>query len=397
MFKSEDLYRKPNQLAQYYQRFRVGERLLFTGHSHQAWPDCGFDGQKQAWLDAAQYVDDKWERAFAKAERVREGYARLLDDDNGYYALASNTHDLVVRFLSALPLRRRPRIVTTDGEYHSIRRQLGRLNEEGIDLVKVAAHPAATASQRLIDAVNDQTAAVLVSSVYYQTAHIVPELKEVLNACMRVGAELLVDVYHALNAVPYSLRENGLDHAFVIGGGYKYCQLGEGNCFLRFPKECTMRPIITGWFSEFSALAEAKTGNDTVYGKGADRFAGSTYDPTSHYRAAEVFDFFDKNQLTPEFLRQISQHQVGLLISLFDEAGFDPKTIKRDRSVGLEQIGGFLALRTSHAEKFFTRLHQIGVLTDYRAELLRLGPAPYLCDEQLSQCMGYLSEVVHSL
>ena len=397
MFKPEDLYRKPNQLAQYYQRFRVSERLLLTGHSHQAWPDCGFDGQTQAWLDAAEYVDDKWEAAFVKAERVRDGYARLLDDHNGYYALSSNTHDLVVRFLSALPLRRRRRIVTTDGEYHSIRRQLDRLAEEGVDVVKVAAHPAATASQRLVDAVNDETVAVLVSSVYYQTAHIVPELKEVLHACVRVGAELLVDVYHALNVIPYSLRENGLERAFVVGGGYKYCQLGEGNCFLRFPEECTMRPIITGWYSEFSALAEAKTGNNTVYGKGADRFAGSTYDPTSNYRAAEVFDFFERNHLTAEFLRQVSQHQVGFLIGLFDEAGVDPKTITRDRTVDLGQIGGFLALKTPYARKLFAQLHQLGVLTDYRAELLRLGPAPYLCDEQLAQCVEYLGEAVRSL
>ena len=30
-------------------------------------------------------------------------------------------------------------------------------------------------------------------------------------------------------------------HAFVVGGGYKYCQLGEGNAFLRFPPGCELR------------------------------------------------------------------------------------------------------------------------------------------------------------
>ena len=34
--------------------------VLLTGHSHQAWPDVAFDAQKQAWLDAAEQVDDKW-------------------------------------------------------------------------------------------------------------------------------------------------------------------------------------------------------------------------------------------------------------------------------------------------------------------------------------------------
>ena len=70
------LYASPNALAADYSRFRVSERLLLSGHSHQAWPDRGFDGQQQAWLDAADLVDDKWDRAFAKADAVRHGYAR---------------------------------------------------------------------------------------------------------------------------------------------------------------------------------------------------------------------------------------------------------------------------------------------------------------------------------
>src|SRR5687768_6841262 len=109
-------------LAADYSRFRVAERLLLTGHSHPAWPDCGFVAQQQAWLDAAELVDDKWPRAFAKADDVRRGYARLLGEPDADVALDQNTLDLVVRFLSALPWRTRPRIVSTDGEFHTIRR-----------------------------------------------------------------------------------------------------------------------------------------------------------------------------------------------------------------------------------------------------------------------------------
>ena len=56
--RAEELRASPNPLAADYSRFRVGERLLLTGHSHQAWPDCGFEAQQQAWLDAAERVDD---------------------------------------------------------------------------------------------------------------------------------------------------------------------------------------------------------------------------------------------------------------------------------------------------------------------------------------------------
>src|SRR6185295_16483886 len=110
------------------------------------------------------------------------------------------------------------------------------------------------------------------------------------DACEAHGAPLLVDAYHHLNVVPFDVRGMGLDRAFVTGGGYKYCQLGEGNCFLRIPPDCTLRPVVTGWFAEFDALAGAEHGGRVPYGKGAARFAGATYDPTSHYRAARVFD-----------------------------------------------------------------------------------------------------------
>src|SRR4051812_8320830 len=93
--KATELYASPNALAPHYARFAVDKRLLLTGHSHQAWPDCGLAGQIEAWSDAAELADEKWERAFAKAAQVQAGFARLLGDADGLYTLAPSTHDLL--------------------------------------------------------------------------------------------------------------------------------------------------------------------------------------------------------------------------------------------------------------------------------------------------------------
>lgn len=397
MITAEDLYRSPNALAVYYSKFRVGERLLLTGHSHQAWPDCGFKGQQQAWLDAAEHLDNKWELAFNKAGQVRRGFAQLLHDHDGDIALGSSTHDMVIRFLSALPLAKRPRIVTTDGEFHSLRRQLDRMAEEGLELVKVPSSPADQVAERLLEEVNDRTAAVIVSAVFYQTGQRVANLGNVLKACSLVGTKLLVDAYHALNVVPFSLRQEQLNDAFVTGGGYKYCQLGEGNAFLRFPGGCRMRPLLTGWFSEFESIGAAKGDNAVVYGTGYARFAGSTYDPTSHYRAVEVFDFFKEQRLSPEFLRQVSQHQLALLASGFDQLDADPGLITRNQSIPLDAIGGFLVLRSPRAAEICRSLNERDVYTDYRDDALRLGPAPYLSDDQLKMSIEILGNILHEI
>jgi kynureninase len=89
----------------------------------------------------------------------------------------------------------------------------------------------------------------------------------------------------------------------------------------------------------------------------------------------------------------VSQHQVGRLAERFDALGADPEVITRDRTVALERIGGFLALRSSQAGAIQAGLHARGVMTDYRADVIRLGPAPYLSDAQLDAAIEALGEV----
>ncbi len=371
----------------------MGERLLLTGHSHQAWPDVGFEAQQRAWLDAAEYVDDKWERAAAQADAVRAGFARLIGDRAGNIALGQNTHELVTRWLSALPLRERPRIVTTDGEFHSIRRQVDRLAEEGVAVVNVSATPADSLVERMIATLDSRTACVMVSSVQFETAEIVPDLGLLAAACRRHGIALLIDAYHQVNVVPLDLNRAGLADAFVTGGGYKYCQLGEGNCFLRVPQGTRMRPVLTGWFAAFDTLEEGQ--GPVAYGEGAAAFGGATYDVTSHYRAAAVFAFHEQQGLTPERLRSISQHQVGLLRTAFERLDISP-AVARIEPMPDERRGGFLAIRTAGAKTVVRRLRERGVYVDSRRDILRVGPAPYLRDDQLRDAIAAIGEALSS-
>jgi kynureninase len=281
--------------------------------------------------------------------------------------------------------------VTTNGEFHTIRRQLARLAEEGLEVVRVETGPAGTLAERLAAAVDDRTAAVLVSAVLYETARIVPGLGALAEACAARGAELLVDVYHALGPVRLSLAEAGLGGAWVVGGGYKYLQLGEGNCFLRLPSQAdTLRPAITGWFAEFAALAAEPDPERVAYGTGPGRYAGATYDPTSHYRAARVLRFFAERGLTAELLERSYRHQVALLAAEFDALELPPDLVTRDRETPLGEFAGFLALESPEAEALQRALSERGVMADSRGRRLRLGPAPYLSDEQLRAGMAEL-------
>jgi selenocysteine lyase/cysteine desulfurase len=385
----------PNALAPHYSRFGVADRLLLTAHSHQAWPDVAEEGLQEAFADAARDVDEKWDRALAKADELRAGFRALLADPHGEYALGANTHELVVRFLSAIELPKRPRLVTTDGEFHTLRRQLSRLEEEGVEVVRVPVEPVPTLAERIAAEVDDTTAAVFVSAVLFETGRLVPGLAHLADACRGRSVELVVDAYHALGVVPFSLHDLGLTNAWVLGGGYKYLQLGEGNCFLRLPAHAQeLRPVVTGWYAEFGTLAEARRPGEVVYATGGNRFAGATYDPSSHYRGVRVMRFFAEHELTPEFLRQVSRHQVGLLAECFDGLGLPSDVVTRDRDTPLGRLGGFLSLRSPESGRLRAALAEQGVRTDSRGEHLRFGPAPYLSDSQLETAMGTLGKVV---
>ena len=383
-------------LAQHYRRFRVSERLLLTGHSHQAWPDVAAEGHVEAFDDAAMHVDAKWERAAVKAETVRSGYHRLLgDDERGTITLGTNTHELLVRLVSALDLEARPRIVTTEGEFHSARRQLDRWAENGIEVVRVPVDSIDHLGTRVAAAVDDRTALVLVSKVLFGSARIVDDLASVAAAARLHGAALCVDAYHAVNVLDWRIGDDDLGDAFVLGGGYKYLQCGEGNAFLRWPNDRSWRPVDTGWYAEFGALEQPEPGR-VVYGTGPERFAGATYDPTSHYRAARVMEFFAEQDLTPRRLRAISQAQVGRLLTQLADADLDPTLIALP-SGPLGQLGGFVALTSPVAENLRAFLLSAGVLCDHRGTTLRLGPAPYLTDAQLDDAAAAVIEAARSV
>jgi kynureninase len=133
------------------------------------------------------------------------------------------------------------------------------------------------------------------------------------------------------------------------------------------------------------------------YASGGTRFAGSTYDPTSHYRAARVFAFFEEQGLTPEFLQEVYRHQRSVLVRAFDALAAPDELITRDRATPADGFGGFVALTSPHAGRLKTALLERGVLTDSRGTYLRLGPAPYLTDDQLESAVGILGDLLPHL
>lgn len=395
--RMSEINKLAERLIPHYSRFRVSERLLFTGHSHQAWPDVAREGQTEYFDVCADQVDKKWEKSFEKTEILRDYLRDYYDDPDGFYCREESTHFLLVSLMSSFDLKNKPKIISTDAEFHSMHRQLKRLEEEGLEVERVAIAPDVSFAERIIGEIDDRTSAIMLSRVYFQTSLINTHLTEIAAAARKHGISLVIDDYHGTNVVPLSIREAGLEDCFILIGGYKYLQWGEANCFLRFPKDCELRPAVTGWFASFSTLDHPRTGGPVEYDHADQRFASATYDPSSQFRAAKVVEFFREQGLTPDVLRRQYSAQVEMLRSLFLQQDFDPEKIRLTHSEPFSKNGGFLSLTSPKARELRADLLARNVFTDARNEILRLGPAPYTTEQQIEAMIGELRQSVEKI
>ncbi len=276
-------------------------------------------------------------------------------------------------------------------------RQLNRLEEEGIEIVRVSAFPLDGFSERIEKVMSDKTAAIMLSHIYFGWSLVNSELKETAAAARKHGIPLLIDDYHGTNVVPMSILDEGLDDCYLLIGGYKYLQWGEGNCFLRYPTDCKLRPVITGWFAAFDKLSLPQKTNITEYDEGNNRFVGATYDSVSQFRAARVAEFFNEMKLTPKVLKENYQIHVTRLKEEFLKLDLNPETIKLKHDYPVERNAGFLAFESKIAGSIHKKLKKYGVMTDFRDQTLRFGPAPFTTSQQIAEAMHILRKSVYEL
>lgn len=382
-------------LRRAYGRFLRDDRILLSGHSHQAWPDVAREAQLQAFDDAAALVDDKWGRVFElQADVGRRINQRMQLGADDPIAFGESSHQVVYRLLSCFPLAQRPRVVTSTGEFHSLYRQLARLSEDGLDVVWVDKGPRESLVDRMIEAVTPGTAMVALSAVLFEDGWVVEGLDRLITHAKRVGAVPLVDAYHAFNCVPLDFGPDA-DAVFVTAGGYKYAGVGNGLCWLRTPPDCTLRPSYTGWFADFESLAQPRrVGEPVAYGPGGQRFAGATFDASALYRAKAVLDHWDHFELDVPALAAEYRRQTRRIIELLDAAGLGERVLSsRDDA----RRGGFVTVRFSQAQAIVAALRERGVFVDARGERLRLGPAPYVTDDEIERGVAALEAVVGEL
>ncbi|RJF93996.1 aminotransferase class V-fold PLP-dependent enzyme [Sphingomonas cavernae] len=350
-------------------------RLHLAAHSHHLWPDASFEGQRRCWEDGAFLADRKWDRVMGEVWPAAQAQvaAELNLPDPSTIVFASNTHELMLRLLSART-EKPVRVLSSDGEFHSFRRQAARWVESGrITLETVPVAPFESFADRFLDAARERRHdLIFVSQVFFNSGHVFDRFAELAALADPEGCWVAIDGYHGFMAVETDLSAVA-DRLIFVAGGYKYAMAGEGVGFMHCPPGFGARPEISGWYAEFDDLSLPP--GTIGYAPDARRFLGATFDPSGLYRFVAVREMLAREGLTTA---AIATHVAALQQRLAER-------LDRTRFAGAELInppdGGaharFLALRSQEAQSWYRQLAEAGVTVDVRGDVLRIGLGLY--------------------
>ena len=371
-------------------------RLHFAAHSHHLWPDASFEGQLQCWEDAAALADDKWDKVMGEVWPEAQAHvAGELGSGNPSAVLfASNTHDFLIRLMAACPRQQggNLRVLTSDGEFHSARRQFARWAEGGeISLAKVAAEPFDDFSERfLAEARRGGHDMIMVSQVLFNSGHLFDLVRELADLSRPEGPWVVIDGYHAFMAIEAPIDPAIASSIFYLGGGYKYAMAGEGMGFMHCPPGFGERPPVTGWYAEFGELT-APPGSQVGYTRDAMRFMGATFDPSALYRFNAIRRMLSENGIATG---RVAARVAGLQAELLDAVR---ETVLGEAEL-LNPLDGrpharFFALRDSRAQRWCAELMARGCVTDVRGEVLRIGFGLYHDEEDVEALAALAGEL----
>lgn len=357
-------------------------RLHMAAHSHHLWPDASFAGQVECWDDAARLADRKWDRIMGELwpEAQAEVAAELGTGRADAVVFAGNTHDFLVRLWAAAPRRAGEplRILTTDGEFHSARRQFARWAENGdIRLEALPADPVDTLAERLAARAGEADL-ILVSQLLFGTGRAVTGLGALAAVARPEGPWVAIDGYHSFMAAPEPL--GALEsRCFYLAGVYKYAMSGEGLGLMHCPPGFGPRPPITGWYAEFADLTAPP--GQVGYATDAMRFMGATFDPSALYRFLHVRRMLAEHGLTTA---RISARVDELRMILVDQLGGTPLA-EAELLNPLPGPARFLAFRHPRAAAWQQALLARDCITDVRGDVLRVGLGLYHDEEEVER------------
>jgi selenocysteine lyase/cysteine desulfurase len=342
----------------------------------------------EKYLDGWDANGAEWVHWVERAEAARAAFARLLGARPGEVAVTTSVSQGVSGIVSALDLRRRPRIVISEHEFPTVGQIAHAQELRGAEVVHV--RPDADGSippERFAAVIDERTALVCCTTLSYRTGHR-HDVAEIARIAHEAGALCLADSYQAIGAIDFDARALGVD--FATGGTVKYLLASAGLGFLYVRGELLpeLLPTQTGWFadedifqmdiSDYSPAADAR------------RFDAGTPPVPNIYGGLAGVSIVEEAGT-----RAIEEHVAGLaerLIAGLDELGAVVVTPREP-----ERRGPLVCVKSTDVRTLVDTLAATRIVCSERDSNLRIALHLYNVDEDVDTVLTALARHRHLL
>jgi kynureninase len=339
------------------------QRAYDTLHDYaETWATRGVRAWQETWWNLPRVVGNQ--------------IAALIHAPNDSVIMQPSVTLAHAQVLSCFDFTRRLKIVTDDMHFPSMLYLIDQQRAHSAQVVTVQSDDGVTINQqKLLAAIDEQTALVLISHVLFKSAFI-QDVAAVTQRAHAVGAQVMIDGYQSVGTIPVNVP--ALDVDFYAGGCLKWLCGGPGNAFLYVRPSLipALEPKLIGWFAHAHPFDFVQP--PIEYLPDIGRFAIGTPAIAALYAAQPGLEII--SEIGIDKIRRKSVRQTARLIELADELGF-PITTPRETNAR----GGTVAVNIAHGYEISKVLKDREFLVDYRPGAgIRISPHFYTGDDELN-------------
>ena len=340
--------------------------LARVGEFHEDWHTYG----ASAW----------YERWMGRLAELRTRVGDMIGAEEGSIALAASTSAALSVLGSSFDYQRRNRVVLAELDFPTVAYQW--MVRPGVEVVRIPSDDGVSIDpERMAAAIDDRTAVVSISHVFFTTGAI-QEMQPIAEAARRHGAFFIIDAYQSAGQVPVDVGALGADA--LVTGPLKWLLGGPGIAYVYVRDEwrSTLRPTITGWFAARDQFAFNI--HDFEFKDDARRFElGTPALPTVH-SALGGQEIIDEIGVVP--IRERNSDLTEHLLVRLENAGFRfrgaPDANRRSALVMIPHDDPAGAVE---------RLAENGIIVDSRPGYVRVSPHFYNTHDEVDRFVDVLA------
>lgn len=239
-------------------------------------------------------------------------------------------------------------------------------------------------TEKIIDAIDDETLLVPISHVLFKSAYI-QEIEPIIEKAHACGAHVVLDSYQSVGTVPIDVQKLTID--FVVGGSIKWLCGGPGAAYLYVRPDLgeKLQPRLTGWMAHRQPFAFEPDMRFTE--NVAFKFLNGTPHLPALYAVKAGYEII--REVGVEKIRKRSLELTDRIIKQAQENGF-----KINSPLNPERRGGTVVMQMENSQQISKELLKRDFLIDWRPNAgIRISPHFYNTEEEVDAIMEEMKKL----